>query len=125
MSPILIFVFGSNLAGRHGKGAALAAVHHHGAVRGVGEGLQGRSYAIPTKDSSLRPLPLEQIEEHVNTFIQFAYQHPHWRFNITAVGCGLAGYEPAHIAPLFANVPANCELPPSFLAVLGRPDTPF
>ncbi len=70
-----IFVFGSNLAGRHGKGAALFARQKHGAVYGQGVGLQGHSYAIPTKDEQLRTLPLEAIREHVEEFKRFAAEH--------------------------------------------------
>jgi hypothetical protein len=65
-----IFVFGSNLAGRHGKGAALCARQHHGAVYGVGVGRTGDSYAIPTKDVTLRTLPLKTIEAFVDQFIE-------------------------------------------------------
>lgn len=116
-----IFVFGSNLAGRHGKGAALCAVQQHGAIYGQGVGLQGDSYAIPTKDRSIHPLPLYVIRHYVQMFLDFAQKHPTWVFNVTAVGCGLAGYSPSDIAPFFAGAPANCHLPEEFKAVLeGR-----
>ena len=117
---ITIFVFGSNFAGRHGKGAALYARQHHGAVYGQGVGLQGNSYAIPTKDARLRTLPVDAIATHVQTFLNFAGQHPEWVFRITAIGCGLAGYTPKDIAPLFAAAPANCLLPDEFRAVLDE-----
>jgi hypothetical protein len=113
-----IFVFGSNLAGRHGKGAALFARQHHGAVYGQGEGLQGTSYALPTKDARLRSLPLEWIGYYVLRFLDFAQRHPDLTFHVTPIGCGLAGYAPAQIAPLFCAAPANCVLPPAFAAVL-------
>lgn len=113
-----IFVFGSNLAGRHGKGAALHARLHHGAVYGQGEGLQGASYGIPTKDGRIKTLPLERIQEAVTRFQAFAHAHPELTFEVTAVGCGLAGYSPEQIAPFFAESPANCELPEDFLTVL-------
>lgn len=113
-----IFVFGSNEAGRHGKGAALDARKHHGAIYGQGEGLQGHSYAIPTKDAHLYTLPLRVIETYVARFKAFAESRPDLRFKVTAIGCGLAGYRPAEIAPMFANAPANCTLPPAFLEVL-------
>lgn len=71
-----IFVFGSNLAGRHGKGAALYAKQHHGAIYGVGSGRQGNSYAIPTKDRDIRTLPLSVIKIYVNTFILYAMMSP-------------------------------------------------
>lgn len=115
-----IFVFGSNLAGRHGKGAALFAFQQRGAIKGIGSGPQGRSYAIPTKDERLRVLPLAEIAEHVAAFVTYAERHPSTRFEVTAIGCGLAGYRPAEIAPFFRAAPANCELPASFLDVIGR-----
>jgi hypothetical protein len=105
-----VFVFGSNLAGRHGKGAALYARQHHGAIYGLGEGLQGDSYAIPTKDASLRTLPLETIRAHVDAFLTFARQSDRV-FEVTRIGCGLAGYTDAQIAPMFASAPENCVLP--------------
>lgn len=106
-----IFVFGSNLAGRHGKGAALTAFREHGAIYGQGLGLQGNSYAIPTKDENLKTLPLNRVSQYVNTFIKFAKLNPDMKFNVTRVGCGLAGYEDQDIAPLFTNAPDNCILP--------------
>jgi hypothetical protein len=109
-----IFVFGSNLAGRHGKGAALTAKNLYGAVYGQGVGLQGSSYAIPTKDANLQILPLGEIQRHVSTFIEFAKARPNSTFQLTAIGCGLAGYDPADIAPMFADAPANVIQPPEF-----------
>src|SRR5580658_5817655 len=94
-----VFVFGSNLAGRHGKGAALYARQHHGAVYGQGIGLQGRSYAIPTKDVRLRTLPLDEIRRHVDDFNRFAAANPGMTFEVTPIACGLAGYHPTDIAP--------------------------
>ena len=96
-----IFVFGSNLAGRHGRGAALFAVKHHGAIYGCGVGIQGNAYAIPTKDENLRVLPLDKIQLYIDVFLQFAHEHPEMEFNVTKIGCGLAGYTPAQIRPLF------------------------
>jgi len=107
----MIFVFGSNLAGRHGKGAALTAVKEYGASYGVAYGLQGSSYAIPTKDAQLKTLPLSEIEKYVKMFIEFAYEHPSLTFQVTRIGCGLAGYSDADIHPMFANAPDNCILP--------------
>lgn len=106
-----VFVFGSNLAGRHGKGAALHARKHHGAIYGQGIGLQGTSYGIPTKDHSLQTLPLEIIEIYVQDFIEFANTNSHLTFQVTRVGCGLAGYRDAQIAPMFKDAPFNCDLP--------------
>jgi hypothetical protein len=111
---ITIFVFGSNLAGRHGKGAALEAITRHGAIYGQGEGLQGNSYAIPTKDSQLQPLALWRIKEYVSNFKRFAKLNPQLEFMVTKIGCGLAGYSPEDIAPMFDNAPTNCKLPIEF-----------
>jgi hypothetical protein len=106
-----IFVFGSNEAGRHGKGAALTAYKEYGAVYGQGYGLQGVSFAIPTKDEGLKTLPLNKIRGYVDSFIKFALLNPDLKFSITRIGCGLAGYEDADIAPLFKTAPENCILP--------------
>ncbi len=92
MTSQSIYVFGSNLSGRHGKGAALHARTHFGAVDGKGVGLQGSSYAIPTKDHALRAIPLDQIAHYVNQFIEFATEHPELTLQVSRVGCGLAGY---------------------------------
>ena len=109
-----IFVFGSNLAGRHGAGAALYARQHHGAIYGQGEGLQGRSYAIPTKDERLRTLPVYAINDYVDQFMQFAEANPDITFRLTPIGCGLAGYSPADIGPLFSGAPKNVIIPDEF-----------
>lgn len=108
-----IFVFGSNLSGRHGKGAALCARQKHGAVYGVGVGRTGSSYAIPTKgaDTYLTPLSLTEIQGYVFEFIHYAKVHPELHFEVTRVGCGLAGYMDHDIAPLFKSAPDNCTLP--------------
>lgn len=107
----MIFVFGSNLAGRHGKGAALCARNEHGAVYGVGIGRTGNSYAIPTKDGNLVRLPLSGIRPHVAEFKKYADGHPDLEFQVTRIGCGLAGYSDSDIAPMFAGAPDNCHLP--------------
>lgn len=106
-----IFVFGSNEAGRHGKGAALAAVRQHGAVYGQGRGIQGNSYAIPTKDWQIKTLPLATIAIYVDEFLFYAFRHPELTFNVTRIGCGLAGYQDSDIAPMFKDAPINCNLP--------------
>lgn len=106
-----IFVFGSNLAGRHGAGAALAARHEHGAVYGVGEGRTGNSYAIPTKDHNIRTRALPDIAASVQTFIDYAAANPELMFNVTRIGCGYAGYTDSDIAPMFKDAPSNCVLP--------------
>lgn len=116
-------MFGSNLAGRHGKGAALFARQHHGAVYGCGVGPQGSSYAIPTKDANLRTLPLSEIEMHVVAFLVFAEAaRGLLSFRLTPIGCGLAGYRHDQIAPMFRNAPDNVIMPGEFKAIL--PTTP-
>lgn len=117
-----IFVFGSNLAGRHGKGAALWALQHHGALYGQGIGLQGNSYGIPTKDERLHRLSLPRIRSYVEEFKIFAGRHSHLEFTITPIGCGLAGYEPIDVAPMFKDSPANCILPAEFIMALTIKD---
>jgi hypothetical protein len=106
-----IFVFGSNLAGRHGKRAALAARNEHGAVYGVGVGRTGNSYAIPTKDEDIQTLPLERIKGYVDDFLNYAKANPSLEFEVTRIGCGLAGYSDAEISPMFSSAPDNCHLP--------------
>lgn len=107
----VIFVFGSNLAGRHGKGAALEAYRRWGAIRGQGKGIQGDSYAIPTKDGRLNILDINEIQFYVKEFLLFAKAHSNWTFRITRIGCGLAGYTDNDIAPMFDHAPDNCLLP--------------
>lgn len=114
-----IFVFGSNLAGRHGKGAALWARQHRGAVYGQGVGFQGNSYAIPTKDAHLKTLPLSEIEYYVKDFIKTAINNPGLTFEVTPVGCGLAGYMPSDIAPFFEGSPSNVNLPKDFKEIIN------
>jgi hypothetical protein len=106
-----IFVFGSNLAGRHSKGTALTAFQKYGAVYGQGSGLQGTSYAIPVMDEELKSLPLNRIQRYIDTFIKFARLNPEMVFEVTRVGCILNGYEDKDIAPMFADAPRNCILP--------------
>jgi hypothetical protein len=102
-----IFVFGSNLRGVHGAGAAAEAVRSFGAKWGKGRGLQGKSYAIPTKNQRIESLSLEQIRFEVEDFVQFTHNNPHLRFFVTRVGCGLAGYKDEQIAPMFRSA-RNC-----------------
>ena len=98
-----VFVFGSNLSGRHGKGAAKTALGW-GAVWGQAKGLQGKTYGIPTKDASIRrTLDVDEIKQFVDEFIQFAKDNNHLTFFVTEIGCGLAGLKIKQIAPLFAE----------------------
>ena len=106
-----IFVFGANEAGRHGAGAALFARQYHGAIYGQGVGLQGSSYGIPTKDRNIETLPLDKISEYVVQFMEFATKHPELTFEVTRIGCGLAGWTDTDIGPMFKGAPVNCELP--------------
>ena len=110
-----VFVFGSNLAGMHGGGAARVARLRFGAVMGNGVGMQGRSYAIPTMQGGT-----ETIRPYVNAFIAYAKEHPELTFLVTPIGCGIAGFEPEDIAPLFelASNVENIWLPKSFWEVL-------
>jgi len=103
-----VFVFGSNLAGRHGRGAAKIAKENFGAVYGIGKGLTGDCYALPTKDFKVLTLSLSSIEMHIDEFIRFAKWHLDFEFLVTEVGTGLAGYSPEVIAPLFKDAPSNC-----------------
>jgi ribA/ribD-fused uncharacterized protein len=105
--PEGIFVFGSNLAGIHGAGAAKDAADVYGAVRGIGEGLQGRSYALPTKRTPSESLTIEEIKESVNRFLQFAKNNPEKKFYVTSFGTKRAGFTPEEIAQLFDEIPEN------------------
>lgn len=111
MNENAIFVFGSNLRGIHGAGAARYALDHYGALLGKREGHINACYAIPTKDRTLQPLTLAQIAEGVARFIKYADFHPELNFIVTRIGCGYAGYTDTDIYPMFANAPANCLLP--------------
>ncbi|MGP1715766.1 MAG: A1S_2505 family phage non-structural protein [Methylophilus sp.] len=114
-----VFVFGSNLKGRHGKGAALIAQNEYGAVYGVGKGFAGRSYALPTRDANelsvkkaeVRSLSLDEVENSISDFIKFAGDNLDKRFYVTRVGCTLAGFKDSDIGPLFKGVTGNCSLP--------------
>lgn len=108
----VIFVFGSNLAGRHGAGAALDAKKYWGAIDGLGLGRQGQSYAIPTKNVVLATRPLKpNIYYDVQLFIDYAEDRPDLDFQVTRIGCGLAGYKDEDIAPMFKGAPPNVHLP--------------
>lgn len=111
-----IFVFGSNLSGIHGKGAAKVAIGF-GAIYGIGIGIQGSTYAIPTKDRNVRDsLDIEVIKKYVDEFIEYAKLHSDLCFLVTEIGCGLAGYKPSEISVLFKGAieVSNIHLPLSF-----------
>lgn len=115
LKPNEIFVFGSNLAGMHGGGAARMARLYFGAVLGNGDGPQGQSYAIPTMQGDV-----ETIQPYVDKFISYAKAHPEQTFLVTPIGCGIAGFTPDDIAPLFekAICVENIHLPQSFWEIL-------
>ena len=121
LKPNEIFVFGSNEAGRHGKGAALIAKKQFGAKVGQGYGVQGSCFAIPTKNGKLETLKLTTIAAYVNKFIAYANTHPEKDFLVTRIGCGLAGYKEIEIAPLFKDAinSKNIFLPITFTKILG------
>lgn len=117
-----VFVFGSNRQGRHGAGAALAAVQKHGAIYGQAEGMQGKSYSIVTKElrKDQPPVTLAEVSRGVAQFIAFAKRRPSYTFNVTPIGCGLAGFSANDIAPMFRNAPGNVVLPDEFLKHLPQ-----
>ena len=110
-----VFVFGSNLQGMHGGGAAYIAWRQFGAVMGCGVGLRGQSYAIPTMQGGV-----ETIEPYVTSFIAFAKEHPELFFYVTRIGCGIAGFQDNEIAPLFSEAIGleNVCLPESFVSII-------
>lgn len=111
----MIFVFGSNLAGQHWAGAAAFAVEKHGALFGFAEGPQGNAYAIPTCDPNILPLSLSEVASYVRHFVDYAIQNPYLDFQITRIGCGIAGFTDSQIAPLFRDAPViNCVMPPEW-----------
>lgn len=115
-----IFVFGSNTAGVHGAGAARYAYEHEGAAWGHGIGLTGNSYALPTKDSRLRSLPLFLIKQEVDAFKEMATASPDKTFKVTRIGCGLAGYTDEEIGPMFKGSPLNCTFDIKWRPYLGN-----
>lgn len=115
LAPDEIFVFGSNLAGHHGGGAARVALDRFGAQWGVGEGIQGQSYAIPTMQGGV-----ETIKPYVDRFLDLAYEWDQNTFLVTRIGCGIAGFLPEQIAPLFDRAldMYNVVLPRDFYDIL-------
>lgn len=103
-----IFVFGSNLAGIHGAGAARFAFDNLGACWSCGMGFTGNCYAIATKDLKIETLDLRLIQEQVMLFKKLAFENSQFEYIITKIGCGLAGYTDAEIAPMFKLAPYNC-----------------
>lgn len=117
LQPNEIFVFGSNLSGMHGGGAARLAYQKFGAIWGQGVGLQGQSYGIPTMQGGV-----DTIKPYVDEFIEFAKTHPQLNFLVTEIGCGIAGFSVEEIAPLFEQAieVENIYLPERFWMVLNQ-----
>ncbi len=120
LEPGEIFVFGSNTEGRHGKGAAKFAHQKFSAKWGVGEGLTGRCYALPTVEARLQKMSLPRIQHFVERFLKTARANPDLTFLVTQVGCGLAGHKVRDIAPMFRDAPENCVLPEVFHNVIAE-----
>jgi len=123
----MIFVFGSNEKGIHGGGAARVAREKHGAIIGQGFGPQGNSFAIPTCSKPTgepdHEIPLEKVAEYITLFKVYATIHPEKNFQVTQIGCGLAGFAPEQIAPLFQDAPSNCYFDAAWVKYL--PDRKF
>lgn len=115
LKPGEVFVFGSNFEGNHLGGAARAAMEKFGAVQGIGEGLQGQSYGIPTMEGLKNMIPA------IERFTSFARQHQELKFYVTAIGCGIAGYLAEEVAPHFLQAASfpNVFLPLSFWKVIN------
>lgn len=113
----MIFVFGSNLAGRHGKGAAYHAHKVYGAELGVGEGRTGNAYAIPTKDHRLRSRTWVEVTESIDRFLDHAWRHDQVPFLLTPIGCGLAGFKAGQVWAYLKHrgLPYNVMLAPQWV----------
>ena len=117
-----VFVFGSNLGGFHGAGAARLAKENWGAKMGVGFGPTGQTFAIPSKDEHIQTMSVKAISPYVKSFIDHAESHPNQTFLVTEIGCGLAGHDVEDIAPLFRDAVTinNIHLPERFWRVLKK-----
>jgi hypothetical protein len=113
-----IFVFGSNIRGLHGGGAALFAKKYCGAIMGEGDGPQGMSYALPTKYYFDRSVTVERLADNVEAFKNYARENSDKMFFVTRVGCGLAGFKDADVAPMFTDAPLNCVLPTAWRSIV-------
>lgn len=116
----MIFVFGSNRSGIHGAGAAAFAHKNLGAEWGVGEGMTGNCYALPTKGHKIENLSLDAIHKHINDFLYFARNNPEKTFKVTCVGTGLAVWNHEDIAPMFISAPDNCHFDELWKPWLGN-----
>lgn len=117
-----VFVFGSNLLGKHGGGAALMAYMKFGAIMNQGVGEQGQSYAIPTKANFKETLLINRIKVYVDNFILIAKISPEKRYYVTKIGCGRAGLKESDIAPLFKDAIdlENVYLPIEFIKIIKK-----
>lgn len=123
LPPDVIFVFGSNESGIHGAGAADLAFKVYGASLGQGYGLSAQTFAIPTKDWRIKKLPLEIVKHYVDGFIRYIKEplaKSGWKYYVTRIGCGLAGFTPQEIAPMFAPLrhAKNVWLPQEFIDII-------
>lgn len=116
----MIFVFGSNLQGIHGAGSALEAKRYWYAKEGQGVGLQGQAYAIPTKETLTKVIPIWGIKKYVNDFLWFAKKENYTQYWVTRIGCGLAGYKDHQIAPMFSLATDNVILCPEWERIIER-----
>ena len=125
LNPNEIFVFGSNLSGIHGAGAAKLAYQKFGAIWGEGIGELGNTYAIPTKNYNIQKMSIMNIKPYVKQFIKHAKSNPNKTYLVTQIGCGLAGYKPKDIAPLFVDAIEieNIHLPLEFWNILKHENT--
>ncbi len=115
----MIFVFGSNKAGRHGAGAALYAYTYHNAEYGVGEGLTGSCYALPTKGYKIESIPISEVADAIALFLKTATHLDLAKFKVTQIGCGLGGFTSEQIAPFFRDAPNNCYFDEAWREYLG------
>lgn len=120
LAPNEVFVFGSNRGGIHGAGAAKTALKW-GARWNVGEGHEGQTYALSTKDAKIKTLSLREIQINVDRYLRYATKHPELTFLTTAIGTGLAGFSAKDIAPMFKTIPDNVFLPIEFWNVINAP----
>ncbi|MBI2803336.1 MAG: hypothetical protein HYX63_24225 [Gammaproteobacteria bacterium] len=118
-----VFVFGTNVAGVHDEGTAVAATRFHGATAGVWNGMAGNSYAIPYRSSDRKLLGAKHLSEYVATFLEFAKSHPATIFRVARFGCEKDAYLDRDMAPLFRNAPSNCAIPALWQREIGRLDT--
>lgn len=114
-----VFVFGSNMAGKHLAGAAHTAYKKYGARWGKGMGHYGDSYALPTLNANLMRLPLDELRIVISAFIVYAMNHPDLEFKVTRVGCGIAAYDDSVVASMFNEAPSNCSFDLSWQSFLG------